>query len=336
MDLNTFWFLIVTAILTIYFILDGFDLGIGILHIFVGNEDKQKALLNMIGPHWDGNEVWLIVLGGVVFAVFPKVYAAVLSGFYLPVITLLVALIFRGIAVSMQYSSSSYLWRRFWSICFGAASFVIVLLFAVVLGNLVAGVPMNENGTFRSGFAQSLNFKTVWVAALAVVLIIMHGTIYAAIKIPIQWRANISNWAFGAWLLTTLFVIPAVVLKIIDYRVDADGIYPILFVFLVFLIFASLSVVPFLLRSDRYFLAFITSSLLIASLIVFFAVHLFPRIIVSSLNASYSLTIYNACATDTSTKIMLIIAGIGIPVVIAYSAYAYWVLEHKMKKTGGY
>ena len=325
-----------TAILAVYFILDGFDLGIGILRIFARNEEKQKALLSMVGPHWDGNEVWLIVFGGVVFAVFPKVYAAVLSGFYLPVITLLIALIFRGIAVSMQYSSASYLWKRFWGICFGAASLVIVVLFAVVLGNLAAGVPINENGIFRSGFAQSLNFKAGWASVAGVVLITMHGAVYAAIKSPMQLRNNIIKWAFGAWVLAVLVVVPAVILRIYDYRIGADSAYYVPFIAFTFLIFASLLAIPFLLRRDKYFPAFMISSLLIVSLLGFFAVQLFPRIIVSSLNDSYSLTIYNASATETPIKIMLIIVGVGVPVVITYSAYAYWVLERKIKETGGY
>ena len=336
MDLNTFWFLIVTAILAVYVILDGFDLGIGILHIFARNEEKQKALLSMVGPHWDGNEVWLVVLGGVVFAVFPKIYAAISSGFYLPIIVLLIALIFRGIAVSMQYISSSRPWQKFWGICFGAASLIIVVLFALVLGNSATGVPINKDGIFRSGFAQSLNLKAGWAAVAGALLITMHGAVYAVIKSPMQLRDNIIKWAFGTWLLTVLCAAPAVILKIYNYRVDADNSHPVLFACFTFLIFASMAAVPWLLRRGKYLSAFIASSLLIASLLGFFAVQLFPRIIVSSVNDSYSLTIYNASATATPVKIMLIIVGIGIPAVIAYSAYAYWVLEHKIKEIDGY
>ena len=235
----------------------------------------------------------------------------------------------------MQYISSSRPWQKFWGICFGDASLIIVVLFSLVLGNSATGVPINKDGIFRSGFAQSLNLKAGWAAIAGAALITMHGAVYAAIKSPMQLRDNIIKWAFGAWVLTVLAP-PAVILKIYNYRVDDDNAHPVLFACFAFLIFVSLTAVPWLLRRGKYFSAFIASSLLIASLLGFFAVQLFPRIIVSSVNDSYSLTIYNASATATPVKIMLIIVGIGIPAVIAYGAYAYWVLEHKIKEIDGY
>ena len=183
MDLNTAWYFILAVFLTGYLVLDGYNLGIGIVSLFTTNEkyEHRKQLLAIIGPHWEGNEVWLIVFGGLLFAVFPDVYAALFSAFYLQFYLLLVVFIFRGISVPLRNRYEVKSWEKFWDLCFGLSSFAIVFLFGVVAANLIRGIGLNENGAMKAGLPETLNPFALLAGSFAAALLGLHGAIYAGL-----------------------------------------------------------------------------------------------------------------------------------------------------------
>mgnify|MGYP003621236822 FL=1 len=178
MDLNTIWFILIVAILAGYAILDGFDFGVGILHLMHKTDEDRRKSINSIGPLWDGNEVWLVVGGGALFAAFPEVYATVFSGFYNAFILLLIMLLFRGVAIEFRSKREDPKWRKGWDIFFSAGSFGAALLFGIALGNLARGIPLDENKNITIGFLDLLNPYSILVGLTAVSLLTLHGAIF--------------------------------------------------------------------------------------------------------------------------------------------------------------
>ena len=182
MDLNTIWFWLIGVLIIGYAILDGFDFGVGILSLFSRFENERRIHFNAIGPVWDGNEVWLLTGGGALFAAFPAVYAMVFSGFYIALMLLLAALIFRAVSFEFRNKVDSPAWRRLWDWAFGLGSLLPALLFGVVIGNILHGVPIDTNGNYLGTFIGLLNPYSLGVGFLSLVLFTMHGAIYLATK----------------------------------------------------------------------------------------------------------------------------------------------------------
>jgi cytochrome d ubiquinol oxidase subunit II len=181
-DLNIIWFILVGILFTGYVILDGFDLGIGIIYLFVKSDEDRRILLNAIGPVWDGNEVWLVTAGGALFAAFPEVYASVFSGFYIAFILLLFALIFRATAIEFRSKLSSSHWRSVWDVSFSFSSLLASILIGVIFGNIVRGIPLNEQFNFIGSFWSLINPYSILLAITTVALFTMHGIIYGVLK----------------------------------------------------------------------------------------------------------------------------------------------------------
>ncbi|MCX7868855.1 MAG: cytochrome d ubiquinol oxidase subunit II, partial [Terrimicrobiaceae bacterium] len=182
MDLNTIWFVLVGVLFTGYAVLDGFDLGVGTLHLFARKDEHRRLFLNSIGPVWDGNEVWLVTGGGGLFAAFPEVYATVFSGFYIPFMLLLVALIFRAVAIEFRSKEAWPWWRGMWDVAFAAASVLAAFLIGVAMGNVVRGVPIGPDREFAGTFLGMLNPYSLFFGVTTVSLFAMHGAIYLAMK----------------------------------------------------------------------------------------------------------------------------------------------------------
>lgn len=333
LDLNTVWYILITVLLSGYAILDGFDLGVGPWHILAKSDVERRTILNAIGPVWDGNEVWLITGGGALFAAFPAVYATAFSGFYLALMLLLLGLIFRAVAIDFRGKQPMAWWRQVWDISFGISSILVSLLLGVALGNVVRGIPLNGDGEYLGGFWNLLNPYSILLGLLAVALFAMHGGIYLLIKTEgelqkrlIKQIQQVSFVAAGLYILTvavTFLCVPLVAGKFMTY--------PGLLILPLAGILATVAVLQFL-RRGRFIRAFLSSCAALAILLIFFAVGLFPNLIFSPTESSYnSLTIYNAASSQKTLKIMLIIAAIGMPLVIAYTISIYRIFRGKVK-----
>jgi len=330
-DLNITWFLLVGVLLTGYALLDGFDLGVGTLYLLAKGDVERRTLLNSIGPVWDGNEVWLVVGGGALFAAFPQVYATVFSGFYLPFMLLLVALIFRAVAIEFRSKHESAVWRRNWDVSFSIASIVIGLLAGVALGNMVVGIPMNADYQYTGGFFNLLNPYALLIGVTTVSLFAMHGAIYAVLKTDgdLQARARTwVNWTIGIFIvcyavttLATLIFMPQMRQNFYDY--------PVLVIVPIVNLLSVLDI-PREVYHKREFLAFLQSCLNIACLLALFGIGLYPNIVISSTAPAYSLTLHNAASSPASQTTMFTMALLGMPFVIAYTAAVYWVFRGKV------
>src|SRR5580704_5971404 len=194
-DLNFIWFVLVGILFTGYAILDGFDLGVGALHLFTKKDEERRTMINAIGPVWDGNEVWLVTGGGALFAAFPNVYASVFSGFYLALILLLAALIFRGVAIEFRSKQPMRWWRQMWDVGFFLGSVLAAFLIGVALGNIAQGVPVDEQGELNGSFGGLLTPYPILVGVTTVALFMMHGAIYGVMKTESELHDKLRGWA---------------------------------------------------------------------------------------------------------------------------------------------
>lgn len=331
MDLNTIWFLLVGVLLIGYAILDGFDLGVGVLHLFAKDEHQRRTNLNAIGPVWDGNEVWLLTGGGALFAAFPVVYATVFSAFYLALVLLLLALILRAVSFEFRSKLDSPGWRRLWDWALGIGSLLPAVLFGVALGNVVRGLPLDASGTFLGSFLGLLNPYAILIGVLSLVLFVMHGAVYMTMKTDGDQRQSMLSWANGAWIACVTLYVAATLATFFAAGFLFEGLLKQpLFWLLLGLLFAALLYLPLALRKGKYSAAFACSSIGIACMMGLAATSLFPRIVPSTIDLGNSLTIYNASSTPKTLFTMLVIALIGMPIVIGYTVAIYWVFKGKV------
>ncbi len=330
MDLNTVWFLLFGVLIIGYAILDGFDFGVGVLHLFSRSETEKRINLNAIGPVWDGNEVWLLTAGGALFAAFPIVYATVFSGFYLALMLLLAALIFRAVSLEFRGKVESPGWKKLWDTAFGLGSLLPAVLFGVAVGNILRGIPINAEGVFVGSFLGLLNPYSILIGVLSLVMFVMHGAVYMTLKSDGELQERMSGWASKAWIAFIILYILATIWSALSSPYLFDGVLgnP-LFWILFLLLLASVIHVPVALKGKKYFHAFLSSSAIILSVIGLAAVSMFPRLVPSSIDLAYSLTIYNASSTPRTLMTMLVIALIGMPIVIGYTIYIYRVFKGK-------
>lgn len=331
MDLNMVWFLLIGVLITGYAILDGFDLGVGVLHLFARNDEERRINMNAIGPVWDGNEVWLLTGGGALFAAFPVVYATVFSAFYLAFMLLLTALIFRAVSMEFRGKVSSPGWRLLWDWAFGLSSLVPAILFGVAIGNILHGIPLDKNGVFTGSFLGLLNPYALLVGILSLAMFVMHGAVYMTLKTDGELRERMQNWVSNAWLVfvslyffatfATFFVSPFLFEGLLS-----NPLFWILFL----LLLGSILYIPVATKAGECFRAFLASSTTIACMIGLIGVSLFPRLVPSATDLAYSLTIYNASSTSKTLTVMLIIALIGMPLVLGYTMYIYRVFKGKV------
>lgn len=331
-DLNTIWFILIGVLFTGYVILDGFDLGVGALHLFTKKDEDRRILLNAIGPVWDGNEVWLVTGGGALFAAFPDVYATVFSGFYLAFMLLLLGLIFRAVSIEFRSKEPMQWWRKMWDTAFSISSILSAFLIGVAFGNIVCGIPIGPDGEFQGTFFGLLNPYALLLGITTVALFMMHGSIYLVLKTEGELHDRIRGWVqnsiifFVICYVTTTMATLIFVPHMSAYLHD----YPVLFIVPILLMLAIANV-PREISLGRDFRAFLSSSAAIAALMLLFAIGIFPNLVISNPFPEYSLTIYNASSSSKTLTIMLIIAVIGMPFVIAYTSIIYWIFRGKVK-----
>jgi cytochrome d ubiquinol oxidase subunit II len=331
-DLNTVWFILVGVLFAGYAMLDGFDLGIGALHLFTSKDEERRVMLNAIGPVWDGNEVWLVTGGGALFAAFPNVYATVFSGFYLALYLLLAALIFRAVAIEFRSKRPERWWRQTWDIGFAVGSILSSLLIGVALGNIAWGIPIDEHGEFAGTFLSLLKPYPLLVGVTTVALFMMHGAIYGVMKTEGALHDKLRGWAMNsiiffvicATMLTmaTLLYVPHMAARVRDN--------PWLFSVALANMLAIANI-PREFHHGNDGKAFLSSCAAIITLMALFALNIFPNLVYSLPNPENSLNIHNAASSPKTLGIMLVIACIGLPVVLAYTVSIYWIFRGKVK-----
>ncbi|MCA9704529.1 MAG: cytochrome d ubiquinol oxidase subunit II [Myxococcales bacterium] len=331
MDLHVVWFVLLGVLLMGYAILDGFDLGVGILHPWVRGDTERRLVLNSIGPLWDGNEVWLVTFGGALFSAFPEAYATVLSGLYLPVILVLLALIGRAISIEFRSKSRSRFWRGYWDLSFFLSSLVATFVFGVALGNVVGGIPLSDHGRFTGGLLDLLQPFAVAVGLLSVAGAAMHGALYLQLKLEGELRDRVRRWAwwcFGAFVLLNL-VVAGLALRGVPHLLVNFERWPAAWIMPV-LVGLALANIPRGLHRGRPVQAFLSSCATIAGLTFLAAAALYPNLVASS-SAAPSLDIYRAASSEATLARMGIIALIGMPLVATYTITVYWVFRGKVR-----
>ncbi len=333
--LHTTWFILIFVLLTGYAILDGFDLGVGILHLFSKKEREKKIMVKSIGPIWDGNEVWLITVVGAMFAAFPPIYANILSGLYIPMILFLGGIIFRAISLEFQHYVESPFLKSFFTKAFGVSSLVITVLFGLILGNLLRGLPIDATMNYVGGanFFHPYNFL---VALLVTILFVMHGANWLVLKTEGELMNRMVNWSSRMWMLFILLYGVAVVVTLYSAPHIMQGLSerPIFWPLQLLMIFPFFFM-PNFLYQGKALKAFVMSGLLIFCLFFSVAVGLYPVLLPSSFDTAFSLSAFNASSSESTLMNMLIIVLIGMPLVLTYTGFIYWSFRGKVKLEDG-
>jgi cytochrome d ubiquinol oxidase subunit II len=329
MDLNILWFILIAVLYIGFFVLEGFDFGVGILLPFLGKDDKtRRMMINTIGPHWDGNEVWLLTAGGATFAAFPEWYATMFSAFYLALFLLLGALIVRGVAFEFRSKDQHPRWRSLWDWCIFIGSLVPPLLLGVAFANMMHGMPIDADMNYVGGFFNLLNPYALVVGLMAVALCVVHGALFLEMKTADDLRTASHKAAWRAWPVTLLLVIAAAVgtylsTDILLHLGVNPGTIPLAGI-------VTLLLAGYFIRKNLTNWAFIMTALTILFTVATSFMILFPDVMVSSIDPAYSLTIYNASSTPYTLKVMTIIALLFVPVVLIYQGWSFWVFRGRI------
>lgn len=330
MTFETTWFLLIAVLWIGYFILEGFDFGVGMLLPFVSrNEADRRAVLTTLGPVWDGNEVWLLVAGGATFAAFPEWYATLFSGFYLPLFLILVALIIRGVAFEYRSKYGKAQWRQRWDIAIAISSFLPALLWGVAFANIVRGVPLEKSAAghieYVGGFFNLLNPYALLGGVVTLSVFLTHGAIFLSLKTSggIRDRAHDFALRIGlvaavtavAFLLWTNFMLP-------EFDGVVAGLSTGVALTWVAGLFATLK------RREGWSFVFSATAILLFVSNLFFA--LYPRVMPSSLGSQFDLTITNASSTPYTLKVMTVVAVVMTPLVLIYQGWTYWVFRKRV------
>lgn len=329
MDLNIVWFILIAVLYVGFFVLEGFDFGVGILLPVLGRDERsRRMLINTIGPHWDANEVWLLTAGGATFAAFPHWYATLFSGFYLALFLLLVALIIRGVAFEFRSKDDNLRWRRVWDWAIFLGSLLPALLLGVAFANILRGVPIDAQMNYVGGFWNLLNPYALLVGLLAVTGFALHGAIFLSLKTDGELQQRSRLVARRLWPATLILLIVAFVGTYLATDAQARlGVNPGLIP-----LSAGLA-----LLAGGYFIwremdgwAFATSAMSIIFTVVTFFLILFPRVMVSSVSPDFSLTIYSAASSPYTLRVMTIVAAIFVPLTLIYQGWSYWIFRQRI------
>ena len=330
MELSTVWFILIAVLWTGYFVLEGFDFGVGMLLPVLGRgrdaedtERRRRVMINTIGPLWDGNEVWLLTAGGATFAAFPHWYATLFSGFYLPLLLILVALIVRNLGFEYRHKRESTTWKSRWDLAIVVGSLVPALLWGVAFTNIVRGVPIDANKEFVGNLWTLLNPMALLGGLVTLSLFLVHGALFVALKTAGPIRDDARR------LATRLGVVAAVLAVIYLLVIGLQQGSAASWVTTVVAAVALLGALGANLR-DREGWAFIGTFVCIAFAVATLFLALFPDVMPSTIDPAYSLTTTNASSTDYTLKIMTIVALIFTPIVLLYQGWTYWVFRKRI------
>src|SRR6476660_4645777 len=322
-----FWFIVIAILWTGFFILEGFDFGVGMLHDVVGTDEaERRAAINTIGPLWDGNEVWLIVAGAGMFAAFPGWYATMFSTLYLALVLLLAALIVRGVAFEYRGKRDAARWRRTWDVLLTAGSLLAPLLIGVALAGLLHGLPINSAQNYTGSFWDLLQPYALWTGVTLVPVCLLHGATFLCLKTTGAMRER--SWQVARRVAP--FTGAAVIGFIIWTHVTAGTTF-FLNVIELLAILAVLTAV-WLVYEHREGFAFAATAVTIASCILAIFTDLYPNVMVSSTNPAYNLTVHNTASGGYSLKVMTVVVIILVPVVLAYQTWTYYVFRRRVSR----
>ncbi|WP_062209621.1 cytochrome d ubiquinol oxidase subunit II [Streptomyces sp. NBRC 109706] len=324
MELHTLWFVVIAVLWVGYFFLEGFDFGIGVLSgTLARDRAERRVLINTIGPVWDGNEVWLLAAGGATFAAFPDWYATLFSGFYLPLLLILVCLIVRGVAFEYRAKRPEERWQRNWEHAIFWCSLVVSVLWGVAFANIVRGVPIDAEGEYVGDLADLLSPYALLGGASTLVLFTLHGALFAALKtegdIRVRARRAAGRLGLGGGLLAVAFLVWT--------QADlGDGAS------LVAVSVAALALVAALVANGRgrEGWAFLWSGLLVLAVVCTLFLVLFPNVMPSSLSADWHLTVEGTASTPYTLRIMTWCAVLATPLVVLYQGWTYWVFRKRI------
>ena len=324
MELTDVWFLLIAVLWTGYFVLEGFDFGVGMLLPVLGRkEEERRVLINTIGPVWDGNEVWLLVAGGATFAAFPEWYATLFSGFYLPLLLILVALIVRGVAFEFRGKVDDASWRARWDLAIIVGSFVPALLWGVAFGNIVRGVPIDAQHEYTGGFFNLLNPYALLGGLTTLTLFALHGAVFLALKTTGDVRARANALAARIGLVAVVVAASFLVWTQVEHGKWSTAVTAtVAAVALVAALGAN--------RRGREGWAFLGMAVTLATAVATLMLALYPDVMPSSTNEAFSLTTENASSTPYTLKIMTWVAVVFTPVVLGYQAWTYWVFRKRI------
>ncbi|HVN24107.1 MAG TPA: cytochrome d ubiquinol oxidase subunit II [Syntrophorhabdales bacterium] len=330
--LETIWFLLWGILWALYFILDGFDLGLGTLLPFLGKNDTERRIIyNTMGPFWDGNEVWLITAGGVTFAAFPATYAVLFSAFYSPLMIILFALIIRAAAFELRGKLPGKSWRSLWDSLAALGSFVPALLFGVAFANIFRGIPIDGEGIYHADLFFLLNLYALLGGLLFLLLFLVHGALWLAVKSEGILQQRAARYAKTLW-------VPLVVVAVLflAHTWFETGLYynykliPVLLLIPLCAVLALLLVRAYL-AHKTYGKAWFASCLVILCVTLFGVMGLYPNMLISTMNPAYSLTAFNAASSPGTLKIMLVVALIFVPIVMLYQGWVYSLFRGKVR-----
>ncbi|MCP4723705.1 MAG: cytochrome d ubiquinol oxidase subunit II [bacterium] len=331
MDLNSVWFFLISVLIIGYAILDGFDFGVGIIHLFTRKEEEKRINLNAIGPVWDGNEVWLLTAGGALFAAFPIVYGSVFSALYIPLMLLLFALIFRAVSMEFRGKVDSESWKKKWDTAFGLGSLLPAVLFGAAVGNILKGMPVQEDGVIYITLLAILNPYALLIGVLSFVMFLMQGAAYLTLKTEGEQLERMAAIVTKSWMV---YVVLYIIATISTYFVSPflfEGVLSNPLFWIVFiLLLGAVVYIPVAVKAKTFGRLFLCTSGAIALMISLMGVSLFPRLVPSTLDLANSLTIYNASSSQNTLYVMLIITLIGMPMVIGYTIWIYKIFRGKV------
>ena len=329
MELQTVWFILIGILFTGFFLLEGFDYGVGILLPFLGKDDTdRRVIINSIGPFWDGNEVWLITAGAAMFAAFSNWYATLFSGFYLALVLMLLALIVRGVGFEFRSKDERPAWRTLWDWMIFVGSLVPALLWGVAFANVVRGVPIDANMQYVGGFWNLLNPYALLVGVAAVSVFTLHGAIFLSLKTRDELVERAHSASVRLWAPTAALVFVGIIAGYFATDMFSHR-GPFLWLFAL-AVGAVLLAAGWFIRARRHGWAFVMSSLTITLTCMTVALGMYPRVMVSSLNDNWSLTIYNASSSQYTLQVMSIIALVFLPIVLLYQGWSYWVFRKRV------
>jgi cytochrome bd ubiquinol oxidase subunit II len=336
--METLWFCLVAVMIALYVVLDGFDLGAGIVHLFVAHDERERrAVLASIGPVWDGNEVWLLAGGGTLYFAFPALYASSFSGFYLPLMVVLWLLILRGIAIEFRNHIDSKVWQPLWDVVFGGASALLAIFFGAALGNVVRGVPLDKDGYFflplwtdftMGREAGILDWYTVLVAVAAFLVLAAHGALWVALKTEGELEARARSFARRLWwcVLPAVVAITLASFQVQKHLAESFSARPWGYVFPLLALFGLVGMR--LLRGRNAFLA---SSLFIVGMLTSAAFGVYPYVLPATGNPAYALTVQNAAAAPYGLGVGLVWFMPGMLLASGYFIYTYRSFAGKVK-----
>ncbi|MEI7987549.1 MAG: cytochrome d ubiquinol oxidase subunit II [Chloroflexota bacterium] len=329
MIFNTVWFILIAILYMGFFVLEGFDFGVGILLPFLGkNDNERRTIINTIGPHWDGNEVWLLTAGGATFAAFPNWYATMFSGFYIALLFLLAALILRGVAFEFRSLDENPNWRNFWDKTIFWGSFLPPLLLGVAFANIVTGVPIDQNMQYTGGFLNLLNWYGLLGGLAVLSICILHGAIYLSLKVEDDLKERALKTATRLWAPALVF--GALFIVGTYFATDIISHAGIVGIIISVLPAITLLLNGYMMLKKRNGLAFIMTALTLVFVVACLFVILFPRVMISNLNPDWSLTIYNASSTPYTLQTMTIVTLIFLPFVLFYQGWSYFIFRKRL------